>query len=470
MASRVDVIITFGYPAALVAKQKGTFPTVASGAGDPVSTGLVDGLARPGGNITGISDVSAELTPKRMELLKQMAPTLKRVAMLWNAADLGMTMRYRASEIGANALGISVQPLGVREPDDFEQAFSAMDREKPDAILMVTDSLTVLNRKRVFEYAAAHRLPAIYEFDFLVRDGGLMSYGPDFDENFARVAALVDRILKGTKPADLPFEQPTRFKFAINVKTAKALGLEVPDRIARYRRRGDRVSARMKRRSFLASLGGAVAWPVAGLSDRRVTVLCRAVAAVLLALAFLTLAHAQGSWPDRPIKFIVHVAAGGGVDMNARILVDRLNQQLPHPVLIENQGGGGGVIAGRMVANAAADGYTFLFAGPGHAAQAFMHKQPPFDPIRDFIPVSLVTEFPLVVVIKPSLPARTLAEFIALLKAEPDKHTFGSSGVGGSSHIPAEMFVRQAGVSKLFMCRSAATDPHPRRLLVARSI
>jgi putative ABC transport system substrate-binding protein len=228
VASRVDVIITFGYPAALVAKQKGTFPTVASGAGDPVSTGLVDSLARPGGKITGISDVSAELTPKRMELLKQMAPTLKRVAMLWNAADLGMTMRYRASEIGANALGISVQPLGVREPDDFEQAFSAMDREKPDAILMVTDSLTVLNRKRVFEYAAAHRLPAIYEFDFLVRDGGLMSYGPDFDENFARVAALVDRILKGTKPADLPFEQPTRFKFAINVKTAKALGLEVP--------------------------------------------------------------------------------------------------------------------------------------------------------------------------------------------------------------------------------------------------
>ena len=228
VASRVDVIITFGYPAALVAKQKGTFPTVASGAGDPVSTGLVDSLARPGGNITGISDVSAELTPKRMELLKQMAPTLKRVAMLWNAADLGMTMRYRASEIGANALGISVQPLGVREPDDFEQAFSAMDREKPDAILMVTDSLTVLNRKRVFEYAATHRLPAIYEFDFLVRDGALMSYGPDFDENFARVAALVDRILKGTKPADLPFEQPTRFKFAINVKTAKALGLEVP--------------------------------------------------------------------------------------------------------------------------------------------------------------------------------------------------------------------------------------------------
>jgi putative ABC transport system substrate-binding protein len=163
-----------------------------------------------------------------MGLLKQMVPALKRVAMLWNAADLGMTMRYRASETGAKAMGISVQPLGVNEPNDFEQAFAAMDREKPDAILMVTDSLTILNRKRVFEYAAARRLPAIYEFAFLVRDGGLMSYGPDQGESFARVAALVDRILKGARPADLPFEQPTQFTLAINMKTAKALGLEVP--------------------------------------------------------------------------------------------------------------------------------------------------------------------------------------------------------------------------------------------------
>ena len=170
----------------------------------------------------------------------------------------------------------------------------------------------------------------------------------------------------------------------------------------------------------------------------------RGVVAIFLALSAPTLAQGQGSWPDRPIKFIVHVAAGGGVDMNARILVDRLNQQLPQPVLIENQGGGGGVIAARAVANAHADGYTFLFAGPGHAAQAFMHKQPPFDPIRDFIPVALVTEFPLVVVIKPSLPARTLAEFIALLKAEPDKHTFGSSGVGTPAKTPKPIIDRLA--------------------------
>jgi putative tryptophan/tyrosine transport system substrate-binding protein len=226
--SKADVIITFGYPPALAAKQRTTLPVVAIGTGDAVTTGLVESLARPGGNLTGISDVAAELTPKRMDLLKQMAPGLKRVAMLWNAADLGMTMRYRASETGATTMGISVQALGVREPEDFNEAFAAMNREKPDAILMVTDSLTVLNRKRVFEYAAVHRIPAIYEFDWLVRDGGLMSYAPDLEETFSRVAALVDRILKGTKPAELPFEQPTRFKFVINLKTAKALGLEVP--------------------------------------------------------------------------------------------------------------------------------------------------------------------------------------------------------------------------------------------------
>ena len=167
--------------------------------------------------------MSADLTPKRLELLTQLVPTLRRVAMLWNAADLGMTLRYQASEAGAQALGLSVQPLGVREPDDFEQAFATMQRERPDAILMVTDTLTLLNRKRVFEFAAAHQLPAIYEFDSLVRDGGLMSYGPDQDESFSRVAALVDRILKGAQMADLPFEQPTRFRLAIASRRPRRL-------------------------------------------------------------------------------------------------------------------------------------------------------------------------------------------------------------------------------------------------------
>jgi len=228
VARKVDVIVTLGYPSALAAKQAAKLPVVSLGSGDPVGTGLVESLARPGGNLTGISDVSAEVTPKRMELLKHIAPRLRKVAMLWNADDLGMTLRYRASETGAQALGIVVQALGVREPNDFDQAFAAMNRDVPDAILMVSDALTILNRKRVFEFAAAHRLPAIYEDDRYVRDGGLMSYGPDQSESFARIAALVDRILKGAKPAELPFEQPTRFRFVLNLKTAKALGLEIP--------------------------------------------------------------------------------------------------------------------------------------------------------------------------------------------------------------------------------------------------
>jgi putative ABC transport system substrate-binding protein len=226
--SKVDVVITTGYPATLAAEQQAKLPIVAIFAGDPVGTGLVESLARPGGRLTGISDVSEELTPKRMELLKEFSPQLRRIAMLWNASDLGMTLRYQASEAGAKKMGITVVPLGVREPDDFAQAFTAMESAQPDAILMVTDSLTMLNRKRVFDFAAAHRLPATYEFDFLVRDGGLMSYAPDLDESFSRVAALADRIFKGAAPAELPFEQPTRFKFALNLKTAKAIGIDVP--------------------------------------------------------------------------------------------------------------------------------------------------------------------------------------------------------------------------------------------------
>jgi putative tryptophan/tyrosine transport system substrate-binding protein len=225
---RVDVVLGIGYPAGVVAKASKIPTVMVWGVGDPVATGLIDGLARPGGNVTGISDVATTLTTKRLELLKKVSPTLLRVAMLWNKDDLGMTLRYQASAEVAKSMGITVQPLGVREPDDFDEAFAAMNREPPDAILMVADALTVLNRKRVFDFAARRRLPAIYEYSFLVRDGGLMSYGPDLKECVERAAAMADRIFKGERPADLPFEQPTRYPFAINLKTANAIGLTVP--------------------------------------------------------------------------------------------------------------------------------------------------------------------------------------------------------------------------------------------------
>jgi putative tryptophan/tyrosine transport system substrate-binding protein len=227
-ASKVDAVVVAGWPAANAMKSTGVPTIVALGAGDPVATGLVASLARPGGNVTGISDDATTLSTKRLGLLKQAVPSIRKVAMLWNKDDLGMTVRYQASAEAAKSLDTAVLPLGVAEPDDFADAFAAMDREKPDAILMVSDALTLLNRKRVFEYAAAHRLPAIYESDFFVRDSGLMSYGADAKESLERAAALVERIFKGAKPADLPFEQPTRYLFVINLKTAKSIGLELP--------------------------------------------------------------------------------------------------------------------------------------------------------------------------------------------------------------------------------------------------
>ena len=199
-----------------------------AGAGDAVGTGLIASLARPGGNVTGITDQATELSAKRLELLKEAVPKASRIAVLWNADDRAMTLRYRETEKAARVLRVTVQPLGVREPDDFDGAFAAMIRERPDALFLVTDSLTALYRKRVLDFAAQHRIPAMYEFSFLVRDGGLMSYGPSLDDNFRRAAVYVDRILKGAKPADLPVEQPTRYYLVVNIKTAKALGLTIP--------------------------------------------------------------------------------------------------------------------------------------------------------------------------------------------------------------------------------------------------
>lgn len=227
-ASGAELIVTSGYPAALAAKRDTTLPVVVVASGDPVATGLVRSLAHPGGHVTGMSEIASELSAKRLQLLTETVPKVRKVAMLWNADDLGMTLRYRAADGAARVLHIAVEALGVREPDDFAAAFAAMARDPPDAILMVTDALTVLNHKKVFDFAAAHRLPAIYEYAFLVRAGGLMSYGPDMAALFDRAAGLAVRILEGARPADLPLEEPTRFRFALNLKTAKAIGLKIP--------------------------------------------------------------------------------------------------------------------------------------------------------------------------------------------------------------------------------------------------
>jgi putative ABC transport system substrate-binding protein len=227
---KVDVIVTQGGLSAVAAKQAtSTIPIVMGlSAGDAVATGLIASLARPGGNITGMTDESVQLSAKRMEILKEAVPKASVIAILWNSDDHGMTLRYREIEKAARILNVEVQALSVREPDDLTVAFSAMTRRRPDAMFLVADPFTTLNRKRVIEFAATHRIPAMYEFGFIVRDGGLMSYGPSAEDEFRQAALYVDRILKGAKPADLPAVQPTRYYLTVNVKAAATLGLTIP--------------------------------------------------------------------------------------------------------------------------------------------------------------------------------------------------------------------------------------------------
>jgi putative ABC transport system substrate-binding protein len=225
---KADVIVTVGGPATAAARQAARIPIVMAQVGDADGLGLIDSLARPGGTVTGVTDQSVELSAKRLEILAEAVPKATRIAVLWNADDQGMTLRYRNVEKAAQALHVSVQPLGVREPNDFDAAFSAMAAHRPDALFLVTDALTLLNRKRVVEFAREHRIPAMYEISRLVVEGGLMSYGADQAENFRRAASYVDRILKGAAPGSLPVERPSRYYLAINLKTAHALNLAIP--------------------------------------------------------------------------------------------------------------------------------------------------------------------------------------------------------------------------------------------------
>jgi ABC-type uncharacterized transport system substrate-binding protein len=227
---KVDVIVTQGWPATQAAKQAtSSIPIVmAPATGDAVATELIASLARPGGNVTGMSDESVALSAKRMQLLKEAVPKAALVAILWNTNDQGMTMRYRAIDNAARTLHVEVQAYAVKGPDDFAVAFDAMAKRRPDAIFLVSDALTRANRKRFIEFAATNRIPAMYEASFYVHDGGLMSYGPSADDGFREAAIYVDRILKGAKAADLPAQQPTRYYLTLNRTAAAALGLTIP--------------------------------------------------------------------------------------------------------------------------------------------------------------------------------------------------------------------------------------------------
>ena len=226
---KVDVIVSHGNPGPLAAKQAtSAIPIVMTSTGDPVASGFVSSLARPGGNVTGLSLMVPELGGKRLQLLKEILPGLSRVAVLWNAASPYASLVVRETEATATTLGVQLQSLVVRGPDDFEGALAAATSGRAGALTVVEDPLTITKRTQIVDFSAKSRLPAIYGVKEFVDAGGLMSYGVHLADLYRRAATYVDKILKGAKPADLPVQQPTKFEFVINLKTAKALGLTIP--------------------------------------------------------------------------------------------------------------------------------------------------------------------------------------------------------------------------------------------------
>ena len=230
---KVDVIVTTSPSATLAAKKaSATIPIVFGAATDPVGAGIVSSLARPGGNITGLSQMAPDLDGKRLELLKEAFPKVTRVAFLWRAGGTRRgNLDLTEMEAAAKALGLKLISLDVRSLDDFDSAFARAKREGAQALITTTGSLIYTQQRQVLDFAAKNRLPAMYPASVFVEAGGLMSYAPSYTDLFRRAADFVDKILKGTRPADLPVEQPTKFEFVINLKAAKQIGLTIPPNV-----------------------------------------------------------------------------------------------------------------------------------------------------------------------------------------------------------------------------------------------
>jgi putative ABC transport system substrate-binding protein len=226
---RVDVIVIQGTPAGFAAKSAtSTIPIVFAAISDPVGVGIVKSLARPGGNITGTSLMASELSAKRLELLHAISPQLSRVAILWDSSNPGMALRVQETEIAAKQSHVALFSVGPRNAEELEAAFAELGKQRPDALLVTVEPFTRRHLSRILEFCGSHRIPSMFEESSYVEAGGLMSYGPDLREIFRRAAVYVDRILNSAKPGDLPVEQPTKFELVINAKTARALGLTIP--------------------------------------------------------------------------------------------------------------------------------------------------------------------------------------------------------------------------------------------------
>jgi putative tryptophan/tyrosine transport system substrate-binding protein len=228
----VDIIIVVTTPAALAVKNATTtIPIVHPNAIDPLNTGLIVSLAHPGGNLTGGAQLTAEVSAKRLEILKKVVPGLSRVAALWNSANSAIVFSWKETQGVARVLGVTLQSHEVTGPKDFAAAFAMIAEERPDALLVLQDAVTMQQRSEIIDFAIKERLPSMFQEKGWAEAGGLMSYGENLASMYRRAAYFVDRIFKGAKPADLPVEQATKFDMVLNLRTAKAIGLTIPDSI-----------------------------------------------------------------------------------------------------------------------------------------------------------------------------------------------------------------------------------------------
>jgi len=229
---QVDVIVTAGTPAGFAAKKAtSTIPIVLGANSDPVGVGLVASLARPGGNATGNSLMAPDLSAKRLDILHTLAPGISRIAILWDSSNPGMAERVRETKIAADQSHVLLHTVGPRNLNELDTAFADLLNARPDALLVTAEAFTRQHLVRILDFANNNKIPAMFEDSSYVVAGGLMSYGPDYQDVFRKAAIFVDKILKGAKPGDLPIEQPTKFELVINLKTAKALGLELPPKL-----------------------------------------------------------------------------------------------------------------------------------------------------------------------------------------------------------------------------------------------
>ena len=232
LALKVAVIVTAGTPATLAVKKATTsVPLVMLAVGDPVGTGIVPSLSHPGGNITGLTAISTEMDAKRLELLREVVPSVSYIALLWNAGSPLQVLAEKQVQAAAQVLRMRVLSLGVKTEEEIKSALAVMARERPDALLVLADRLLLHHRVLIMDFATRHRLPGVHAYRELVEAGGLMSFGPSYADMHKRAAYFVDRILKGAKPGDLPVERPRTFELVINLKVAKALGLTIPQSV-----------------------------------------------------------------------------------------------------------------------------------------------------------------------------------------------------------------------------------------------